>query len=279
MIKSSGGLLSSKTVTTSVSQSISIKSTRRTKLDKLIVKDVVPASSDARIKVNIIEPKGLEEPPSASNTASKSTSNSGSNSNISKAVQVGPGIKARWAPTAQNGSGGDTTSAENNLTDGNVEGTVEWICQLDPGSYDLQLAWEVVAPAGLKWTRLWKTWGVDHILLFFFLFVCLNTYMSIPHQLDSMLYLKKILLAWCERQEKIKIKMDQQGFEPWTTSISHRMQMMRATATPQAHRKTLRDTFLHTVRHLSEVHTLWRVTKIFTSSQVHRLLWPVTFVL
>lgn len=143
MVKTVGGLLSSKTTTTSFTQTISLKNNRRAPLKKLIVKDNVPISSDSRIKVNVTEPKGLDE------GALSSKSTSGPKGVNTKDISLGPNLKVRWAPTA----GSDSTSGEDG-SDDNVEGTVQWTCVVEPGSsQDLQLSWDVVAPAGVKWSK------------------------------------------------------------------------------------------------------------------------------
>ncbi|KZS91095.1 hypothetical protein SISNIDRAFT_487784 [Sistotremastrum niveocremeum HHB9708] len=141
-VKTVGGLLTSKVTTTSFTQTISLKNNRRATLKKLIVKDNVPVSSDSRIKVVVSEPKGLED----AATVSKSTSVP---RGAPKDITLGPNLKVRWAPTA----GSDSTSPDDG-SDDNVEGTIEWTCVVEPGSsQDLQLSWDVVAPAGVRWTK------------------------------------------------------------------------------------------------------------------------------
>ncbi|KZS95443.1 hypothetical protein SISNIDRAFT_452048 [Sistotremastrum niveocremeum HHB9708] len=141
MIRTVGGLLSSKTTTTSFTQNITLKNNRRAALKRLIVKDSVPITSDSRFKVNVLLPKGLEGggPSKASSIARGPTQD----------VSLGTNVSVRWAPTA----GNDNGSREDGVAD-NVEGTIEWTCVVEPGSsQDLQLVWEVVAPAGVKWTK------------------------------------------------------------------------------------------------------------------------------
>lgn len=133
-VKASGGILSSKTSSSSFAQTISLKNGRQTPIAKLVVKEVAPVSNDERIKVSILEPKGLSE---ATDTKGVAIS--------SKEVTVAPNVKARWA--ALGGTG--------DVDEGNIEGTVQWTCQLAAGaSQDLNLCWDVHVPAGLKWVRL-----------------------------------------------------------------------------------------------------------------------------
>lgn len=144
MVKTVGGLLTTKTTTTSFTQNITLKNNRRAPLKKLIVKDIVPISSDSRFKINVVEPRGLEEGASVSKTT-------GSTKGPTQYVTLGPNVKVRWAPTA---GGDDVSSEQEHRAADNVEGTVEWTCVMEPGSsQDLQLCWEIVAPTGVKWSK------------------------------------------------------------------------------------------------------------------------------
>src|ERR1700761_4023941 len=51
-----GSILTKSTVTTSHSQRITVKNTRVFPVDKLIIKDQIPISNDARIKVTVTQP-------------------------------------------------------------------------------------------------------------------------------------------------------------------------------------------------------------------------------
>ncbi|KZS95495.1 hypothetical protein SISNIDRAFT_473601 [Sistotremastrum niveocremeum HHB9708] len=133
-VKASGGILTNKTSTFSYAQVISLKNGRQTAIPKLVVKEVAPVSDDERIKVSILEPKGLSEAYDAKTTAT-----------TSKEVTVASNVKARWAPL---GGTGD-------IDEGNIEGTVHWTCSLAAGaSQDLNLSWDVNVPLGFKWVRL-----------------------------------------------------------------------------------------------------------------------------
>ncbi|KZT35945.1 hypothetical protein SISSUDRAFT_1050602 [Sistotremastrum suecicum HHB10207 ss-3] len=133
-VKASGGILTTKTSSSSFAQVISLKNGRKTAIPKLVVKEVAPVSNDERIKVSILEPKGLSEAYDAKSTATSS-----------KEVTVASDVKVRWAPL---GGTGD-------IDEGNIEGTVHWTCSLAAGaSQDLNLCWDVNVPVGLKWVRL-----------------------------------------------------------------------------------------------------------------------------
>src|ERR1700761_6852098 len=87
-----GSILTKSTVTTSHSQRITVKNTRVFPVDKLIIKDQVPISNDARIRVTVTQP-ALVTKAAATN----------SNTALVKEVTI-PNIKgatvyARWAPS------------------------------------------------------------------------------------------------------------------------------------------------------------------------------------
>src|SRR5260221_6809121 len=92
MVKSQGGLLTTRTETTTYTQRITIKNTRAASLPRLIIRDQIPVSSDERIKVVLLEPKEL---PEAGMDGSK-TRRGASSMNVSKEVTVAKGIRARW---------------------------------------------------------------------------------------------------------------------------------------------------------------------------------------
>ena len=129
--KSAGSyMLASKTMGTSFRQRTTIKNTRSTALHKLVLTDQVPVSDDARIKVNVLEPTDLQIGKNA------------------KETQVRPGVKARWAQKNANARTMEEGGGEAGL------GIVQWICEIGPGaSVDIDLAWDVVVPAGVEWIR------------------------------------------------------------------------------------------------------------------------------
>ncbi|KAG8714692.1 hypothetical protein FRC08_011583 [Ceratobasidium sp. 394] len=114
------------------SQRITIRNSRPSTVSALRILDHVPVSTDARIKVNVLSPGGLgpvvdeSEVPDANKNKDRPWAN------------VQKGVKARWA----------------NLDVGG-EGTVEWVCEMQPNEeLELELAWEVSAPAGQKWQTM-----------------------------------------------------------------------------------------------------------------------------
>jgi hypothetical protein len=124
-------MFTSKTRSTTFRQRITVKNTRPTTLHKLVITDHVPVSDNERIKVNVIDPKGLQ-------IGSKGA----------KETIVGKGVKARWEQKNGNGPSIEEGGGEIGL------GFVEWICEIGPGaSVDVDLAWDIVAPAGVGWIR------------------------------------------------------------------------------------------------------------------------------
>ncbi|CUA77937.1 Protein F37C4,5 [Caenorhabditis elegans] [Rhizoctonia solani] len=114
------------------SQRITIRNTRLAPVSVRVL-DHVPVSTDARIKVNVLSPGGLD-----TTVAPTSPSSEGANEGKRKEQpwkDVRKGIKARWATLETGG-----------------EGTVEWTCDIDPSDEtELELSWEVYAPSGQRW--------------------------------------------------------------------------------------------------------------------------------
>ncbi|CAE7151124.1 unnamed protein product [Rhizoctonia solani] len=119
------------------SQRITIRNSRLTSVSDLRVVDHLPVSTDARLKVNVIVPGGLEvqqapDSPTGPGSESRNKDKQRPWTNVQK------GVKARWAPLDVGG-----------------EGTVEWNCEIGPSEeVELELAWEVSAPAGQQWKQL-----------------------------------------------------------------------------------------------------------------------------
>ena len=139
-------MLSTKTTCTAFEQGISIKNTRLTTIHRLLLKEQVPVSHDARIKVTLIEPRVLA-------TASKMSA-------ASAGVQISKGVRARWLPRNEDSNNMSAkaasaiAAANEELDAESAHGLMEWICEIEPSSsVDLVLAWEVSAPSGLEWTR------------------------------------------------------------------------------------------------------------------------------
>ncbi|TDL17687.1 hypothetical protein BD410DRAFT_794164 [Rickenella mellea] len=132
--KTKGNVLSAKLTSTTYEQRISIKNTRLTPIPRLIIKDQVPVSRDERVKVSVSEPKDLQ-----------TTNKTGV---VSPSVRVKHGVTAQWASRDN-----DSESVANGGGDPNL-GLIEWICQIQPNTnLDVNLAWEVTAPKGVKWTK------------------------------------------------------------------------------------------------------------------------------
>ncbi|KDN41052.1 hypothetical protein RSAG8_07758, partial [Rhizoctonia solani AG-8 WAC10335] len=117
-------------------QRITIRNSRLTSVSDLRVVDHLPVSTDARLKVNVISPSGLHV---QQGPGSPTSPDSGSNKDKELPwTNVRKGVKARWAPLDVGG-----------------EGTVEWRCEIGPGEeLELELAWEVSAPAGQQWQTM-----------------------------------------------------------------------------------------------------------------------------
>lgn len=146
MVKSQGGLLTTRTETTTHSQRITIKNTRSASLHRLIIRDQIPVSSDERIKIILLEPKEL---PGVGVDGTK-TRRGGSSFNLSKEVPVAKGIRARWFTRDDEEVETETTSGADA-----PQGIIEWISEFDPGrSADISMVWEVTAPVSLNWGPL-----------------------------------------------------------------------------------------------------------------------------
>ncbi|KAG8717185.1 hypothetical protein FRC08_008015 [Ceratobasidium sp. 394] len=114
------------------SQRITVRNSRPSTVSGLRILDHVPVSTDARIKVNVLSPGGLgpvvdeSEVPDANKNKDRPWMN------------VQKGVKARWADLDVGG-----------------EGTLEWACEMQPNEeLELELTWEVSAPAGQKWQTM-----------------------------------------------------------------------------------------------------------------------------
>ncbi|KAI9354873.1 hypothetical protein DFJ73DRAFT_658371 [Zopfochytrium polystomum] len=112
--------------TTFFSQRIAVLNARRAPLHRLLVRDQVPVSHDPRIRVAILAPKDMPVGPESY-----------------RGVSVRDGVRARFAQKS------DEDPVDGEKTDGSLE----WVCRAVPAgaSFDLNLLWEVCAPAGLHW--------------------------------------------------------------------------------------------------------------------------------
>lgn len=130
-IRSTGGsIIGTKTKVTYYEQKITIKNTRLSQLPRLIVKDQVFVSRDARFKVRLLEPKSLSGP--------------------QKGVTVNRSVTVRWSSWKT----WDDSESTDDVDMESAQGMLEWNCNIDPGAaVDLSLAWEVSAPVGVEWTK------------------------------------------------------------------------------------------------------------------------------
>ncbi|KAG8709941.1 hypothetical protein FRC08_017857 [Ceratobasidium sp. 394] len=111
------------------SQRITVRNSRPSTVSGLRILDHVPVSTDARIKVNVLSPGGLGPVVDESEAPDTNKNKDRPWTNVQK------GVKARWADLDVGG-----------------EGTVEWVCEMQPNEeLELELSWEVSAPAGQKW--------------------------------------------------------------------------------------------------------------------------------
>ncbi|CAE7229178.1 unnamed protein product [Rhizoctonia solani] len=107
------------------SQRITIRNSRLTSVSDLRVVDHLPVSTDARLKVNVIVPGGLDVQ-QAPGSPTSPDSESRNKDKQRPWTNVRKGVKARWAPLDVGG-----------------EGTVEWNCEIGPSEeVELELAWE-----------------------------------------------------------------------------------------------------------------------------------------
>ncbi|TDL15100.1 hypothetical protein BD410DRAFT_796682 [Rickenella mellea] len=128
--RSMGSVLTAKSSTQSFEQRISIKNTRLTSISPLLIKDQVPVSNDARIKVTVMEPKELLQ------AAAAWKGKKG-------------GVQARWAKGADAGEKVEEATYESS------RGVMEWVCEIGPAAnVDVTLSWEVNAPEALMWMKV-----------------------------------------------------------------------------------------------------------------------------
>ncbi|EUC55568.1 mucoidy inhibitor A, partial [Rhizoctonia solani AG-3 Rhs1AP] len=117
------------------SQRITIRNTRLASVSVRVL-DHIPVSTDARIKVNILSPGGLDIVVAPTSPSSEGAGESKRKEQPWKDQRKG--IRARWAPLEVGG-----------------EGMVEWSCHIAPSDEaELELSWEVSAPAGQRWEDL-----------------------------------------------------------------------------------------------------------------------------
>jgi len=136
-VSTTGGSLlsrSQKTDVTTYRQRISIKNTRPTAISRLIVKDQVPTSENAQIKVRLIDPNEKQIGPMDPSPTNRSTP-------LVSRAQTNGGIVARWAQKNEDGTGGPKG-----------DGVIEWVCTDVGEELDINLAYEVSAPQNVPWS-------------------------------------------------------------------------------------------------------------------------------
>lgn len=136
-VSTTGGsvlLRSQKADVTAYGQRISIENTRPTTISRLIVRDQVPISEDARIKVSLIDPNEKQIGPMDSSAQSSAGL---SNQAVSRGQ---PAVVARWAQKNEDGTGGPKG-----------DGVIEWICTDVGEQLDINLSYEISAPQNLRW--------------------------------------------------------------------------------------------------------------------------------
>ena len=125
------------------------------------VREHLPVSRNAKIKVILIEPKALAQRIGPTSAASQSMVNV---ANGPTGYLVSEGLRARWVPLKeQTGDDLATGGSNTGITGGkdseeidaeSAQGLLEWICEIDAGaSVDVVLAYEISAPAGTNWTQ------------------------------------------------------------------------------------------------------------------------------
>ncbi|KAH8115721.1 hypothetical protein DFH11DRAFT_1834901 [Phellopilus nigrolimitatus] len=135
--KTTGGtVLTTKMKTVTFEQAITVKNSRLTRLPRLLIKDHVHVSRDAKIKVNVIEPKGLSV-----------------GGGRGKAVALQNGVVVRCVQRGGDDIG-EARSYEEESSLESAQGLLEWVCDMEPGAtVDVSLVWEVSAPAYTEWVK------------------------------------------------------------------------------------------------------------------------------
>lgn len=114
-------------------QKISVKNIRLAPVSKLIVREQIPVSRDAKIKVLLLEPKALQK----------------DKENVLK-----EGISVRWTNWKAVENGDLSSLSSEGLDMESAQGMLEWVCTIEPSSTaDLSLSWEISAPAGVEWAK------------------------------------------------------------------------------------------------------------------------------
>ncbi|KAF8319063.1 hypothetical protein DL93DRAFT_2164756 [Clavulina sp. PMI_390] len=130
-----------KMTVTAYSQRITIKNTRAsTVIAKLIVRDRVPVSEDANIKVTLLQPsEGALGP--VTGLIAKEANTSASAKGQQAVDHISKNVIARWAQKEENGGGSGGARGD---------GVIEWIVSDLKDSLDLLLAFEVTHPSDIR---------------------------------------------------------------------------------------------------------------------------------
>lgn len=142
-----GGLISNKMSVTNFQQRITIKNKRPTSIGRLVVQDRVPVSEDATIKVAVLKPMEKAIGPVTGQTggmvAGTLSAKTVGKSGVPTLVEtIEQNLIARWAQKEDEdgGSGG-----------ARGDGVIEWIVSDLRDTVDIELAYEITAPAGVRW--------------------------------------------------------------------------------------------------------------------------------
>lgn len=122
---------------TSFTQRISVKNTHATPIARLVIRDHVPISQEARFGVNVIKPSDLG--PLVTDSTAKMEHGRTLTSRISGEVV------ARWAQ--RNEEDGESGGSKG-------DGVIEWICSALKDKVDVELAWEVLTPHDMDWVSV-----------------------------------------------------------------------------------------------------------------------------
>ena len=136
--------MTTKTSVTSYRQRMTIKNARKDlSIPRLVVKDHVPLSEDARIKVVVTQPPERALGPAVPTPSNTLTSSASGAETLT--AQVQENLVARWAQKNEE-NGGSGGSKE--------DGVLEWIAIDVMDTLDIELAYEVVAPTDVQWANV-----------------------------------------------------------------------------------------------------------------------------
>ena len=132
-----GSVLTTKMTNTAYEQTISVKNTRLAPVPRLLVRDQIPVSRDAKIKVTLLEPRALADAKG-------------------KLAQLDAGVRALWVPRddAESAVLKSAASTTPEIDAEAAQGMIEWVCEIDAGAtVNISLTWEVSAASTVAWAR------------------------------------------------------------------------------------------------------------------------------